>query len=143
MALPAVRSPAYRLQQAPRAHLLWAILQGIACEQAFALNAVETSVGTRVTELVAIGGGAANALWTAMMADITGRRIILPPTFEASTLGAGIAAAMGAGWYPTFAAAARSMTGSNRALTPDPGRRALYRRQLEQYQRIYPSVKRI
>jgi xylulokinase len=125
------------------AHFYRAILEGIAFEQAFALKAVEQAVGTKVTELVAIGGGAANPLWTAIMADITGRRIILPSTLEASTLGAGIAAAMGAGWYPTFAAAARSMTGSSRVLTPDPVRRALYRPQRERYQRIYPSLKRL
>ena len=126
-----------------QAHFYRAILEGIAFEQAFALEAVEQTVGTKVAELVAIGGGAANPLWTTMMADITGRRIVLPARREASTLGAGIAAAMGAGWYPTFAAAARSMTGSSRALAPDPVRRALYRPQLQEYQRIYPSLKRI
>jgi sugar (pentulose or hexulose) kinase len=126
-----------------RAHFYRAVLEGIAFEQAFALKAVEQAVGTRVVELVAIGGGAANPLWRAIMADITGRRILMPSTLEASTLGAAIAAAMGAGWYRTFAEAARTMAGDTRTLLPDRARRTSYRPLLEDYQRIYPSLQRI
>jgi sugar (pentulose or hexulose) kinase len=126
-----------------RAHFYRALLEGIAFEQAFALKAVEKSVGTRVQELVAIGGGAANALWCSIMADVTGRMILIPTTLEASTLGAGITAAFGAGWYRTFAEAARRMTGTERALVPDPARRKIYAAMSAEYENIYPSLTRM
>jgi xylulokinase len=126
-----------------RTHFYRAVLEGIAFEQALALEAVEHATGTKVVELVAIGGGAGNALWRTIMADITGRRILMPSTLEASTLGAAIAGAMGAGWYRTFAEAARTMAGGSRTPMPDPARRRSYRPLIEDYRRIYPSLKRI
>jgi xylulokinase len=118
------------------------LLEGIAFEQAFALKAVEASMGTRVEELVAIGGGAANALWRSIMADVTARKILIPATLEASTLGAGITAAFGTGWYRTFAEAAGRMTGIERTLLPDPVRRKIYAAMSAAYENIYPSLTR-
>jgi xylulokinase len=125
-----------------QAHFYRAILEGVAFEQAMALEAAERAVGARVKEIVAMGGGAANPLWVSLMADITGRQILIPSTLEASTLGAGIAAAMGAGWFPSFAEAAGAMTGITQRIVPDAVRRARYRVMLREYARLYPSLKR-
>ena len=99
-----------------RGHLYRAILEGIAFEQWFAITAIEKNIGARVRDLVAIGGGAASDLWCHILADVTGKNICLPRNTEASALGAGIAAAVGAGWNPTFQAAARKMTGIARQI---------------------------
>ena len=77
-----------------RGHLYRSILEGIAFEQLFAINSVEETIGTRVNDFVAIGGGAANNLWCQILADVTGRRICIPENTEASALGAAIAAAV-------------------------------------------------
>jgi xylulokinase len=53
-----------------RGHMYRSMLEGIAFEQLFAIKAVEKSIGTRVNELVAIGGGATNNLWCRILADI-------------------------------------------------------------------------
>lgn len=123
-----------------QAHFYRAVMEGIAFEQEVALRSVERSVGSRVRELVAIGGGAANPLWVSLMADITGRRILIPATLEASTLGAGIAAAMGAGWFETFAEAARSMTHIAGTVVPHAERARVYARLLPSYARLYPAL---
>ncbi|MBN2352682.1 MAG: hypothetical protein JXD23_08960 [Spirochaetales bacterium] len=124
-----------------RFHLYRAVLEGIAFEQALALRAVERATGEPVRELVAIGGGTANRLWLGILADVTGKTIRLAAETEASALGAGIAAAMAAGWFPGFKQAGKAMTGVKAAVLPDPKNRNIYRPLLEKYASIYPGLK--
>jgi xylulokinase len=123
-----------------RGHLYRAMLEGIACEQALAMNAVERETGVRVKEFVAIGGGAASRVWCSIMADVTRRNISLPVNIEASALGAAIAGSVGAGLHKTFAEAARRMTGISKTLIPDERRRKIYGTLLKEYERIYPAI---
>jgi sugar (pentulose or hexulose) kinase len=125
-----------------RGHMYRSILEGIAFEQRFALNAVEEIIGLRVREVAAIGGGAASALWRQIMADVTGKDICVPDHVEASALGAGIAAAVGAGWYPTFKTAAKQMTGEEKKIKPDRRTRGKYLGLYAAYREIYPGLKK-
>ena len=61
-----------------RGHMYRSILEGIAFEQLYAINAVEESIGVNVHQLVAIGGGASSKFWCQIVADITGKEIHLP-----------------------------------------------------------------
>ena len=125
-----------------RGHIYRSILEGIAFEQSFAVNAVEKSTGTSVNEFVTIGGGAANDLWLSILADVTGKKICVPENIEASGLGAAIAAAVSAGWYGSFKEAARTMTGPMREIKPGQKRHAVYSRLFEVYKKIYPVMKK-
>ncbi len=125
-----------------RGHMYRSILEGIAYEQLFALNAVEKSIGTRVYDFVAMGGGAASELWCHILADITGKNICLPEKTEASGLGAAIAAAVGAGWYRTFKEAADEMTGIKKIIKPDKQNYNNYQKYFSVYKKIYPALKR-
>ncbi|MFH1214197.1 MAG: FGGY-family carbohydrate kinase [Candidatus Neomarinimicrobiota bacterium] len=124
-----------------RGHMYRSILEGIAFEQLFALNAVEKTIGVRVRELVAIGGGAASNFWCHILADITGKNICLPQNSEASALGAGIAASIGAGWYPTFKTAAQAMTSAEKIIKPDLQNHENYQHLFAAYRAIYPKLK--
>ena len=80
-----------------------------------------------IDRYVAIGGGAASDLWAQILADATGRLVQRSTTVEASSLGAAIAAAKGAGWYGTIAQAVAAMAGRPvRSFEPDPQRSARY-----------------
>ncbi len=126
-----------------RGHMYRSILEGIAFEQLLAITAVEKSVGTCVDEFVAIGGGAKSNLWCSILADVTGRNMCLPTTTEASALGAAIAAAVGVGWYDSFADAARAMTAVKKTIRPMPGNKRKYRELFETYRKVYPSLKNL
>jgi len=126
-----------------RGHFYRSILEGIAFEQSFALNAVEKSVGTRVHDLVAIGGGATNDVWCRIFADITGRNICIPNNNEASGLGAAIAAAVGAGWYRSTKEAAGEMTGIQTVIKPEMRNHKRYQDLFATYKRIYPDLKKV
>ena len=125
-----------------RGHMYRSILEGIAFEQLFALNAVEQTINSRVSELVAIGGGSASEFWCRIMADISAKNICLPRNAEASCLGAGIAAAVGAGWFPTFKKAAAQMTGIDKTIRPDLKAHRKYQKLFAAYKGIYRGLKK-
>ena len=60
---------------------------------------------------MAIGGGAKSDLLCQILADASGRAVKRLATVEASSLGAAIAAAKGAGWFKSIPQAAAAMAG--------------------------------
>jgi sugar (pentulose or hexulose) kinase len=126
-----------------RGHLYRSMLEGIVFEQRLAIEAVEAASGSAVRDLVAIGGGAASVLWCRILADVTGKRVRLPGSGEASALGAAIAAAVAVGWFDTFRGAARAMTGAGKIILPNRKNRDAYDRLFGAYVRIYPALKTI
>ncbi|MGA9364155.1 MAG: FGGY family carbohydrate kinase [Bacteroidota bacterium] len=125
-----------------RGHLYRSILEGIAFEQLFAINSVEGTIGTRVGDFAAIGGGAGNNLWCHILADVTGRNICIPENTEASALGAAIAAAVCSGWHSTFKEAARRMSRTKRVIMPDKQNHRRYKQLFAYYKRIYPGLEK-
>jgi sugar (pentulose or hexulose) kinase len=123
-----------------RGHLYRAVLEGIAFEQRLAIEAVEAAAGSVVDELAVIGGGSASGLWRRILADVTGKRLRLPRNGEASALGAGMAAAVAAGWFPTFRRAAAAMTGPCGRLAPDRRNAGRYGAIYESYVRLHPAL---
>ena len=124
-----------------RGEIYRALLEGIALEQAFATNRVAAATGTPVESFVAIGGGSASDPWCRIMADITARPVIRAETAEASSLGAGIAAAVGIGWYGSFAEAADAMTRTGAIFEPDPALADFHAELLALYRDLYPRLR--
>jgi len=126
-----------------RGHMYRAILEGIAFEQLFALKEVEKDTGIKVKELVTIGGGSFNKLWCKILADVTGKNIILPENREASSLGASIVAAIGAEWYRSFREAAKEMKALEELIEPNKSNHERYLSLFSAYKEIYPSLKKV
>ncbi len=101
------------------AHLYRAALEALTLEAARALHAMRAT-GLRMDEVRAIGGGADSRLWLRMIADAVGLPVRRGLSNEASSLGAGIIAATGAGWFPSLQAAASAMTRVADSVLPDP-----------------------
>jgi xylulokinase len=126
-----------------RGHVYRSLLEGVALEQALMSDRVGAAGCEPVTHYVAIGGGAASSLWCQILADASGRPVHRSATVEASSLGAAMAAATGAGWYANVADAARAMSGTAVAtFEPDPARRARYQELLGIYAELWPMVER-
>ncbi len=124
-----------------RGDLYRALLEGIALEQALVTEMIEADTGQKVAEFVGIGGGAASDLWCQIMADVLGKPVQRSATVEASSLGAAICAAVGAGWFPNFETAAQSMCDNNlRAVTPSPANHSRYTELLLTYRQLYPNL---
>jgi sugar (pentulose or hexulose) kinase len=127
-----------------RGHLYRSLLEGIALEQALVTGMIEDATGVPVREFVAIGGGAASDLWCQIMADATGRCIRRSRTLEASSLGAAMCAAVGAGLYASAADAAAAMSCSVfRDTQPSAENRARYADLFGTYRELYPGLRSI
>ena len=127
-----------------QAHVYRALMEGVALEQAMATADLERRAGLELRDYVAIGGGAQSDLWCALVANASGKRVRRSATVEASSLGAAITAAVGAGLYDSAETAARAMTGAITAtFAPDPDAQARYAELLTIYRRVYPSLRAV
>jgi sugar (pentulose or hexulose) kinase len=126
-----------------RGHLYRAILEGIAMEQSLASKAVEKATGERIEEFAIIGGGARSELWRQIIADTSGKKVLNMSSEEASSLGAGISAAVAAGWFPSFEVAAKNMVHVKGVTEPITQNAERYHNQLKKYREIYPAIKEI
>jgi xylulokinase len=124
-----------------RAHFYRAILEGIAYEQRLVGDAMMAATGQRFADYVAMGGGSRSRLWLQIMANVTGIRVVRSTTDEATCLGAGILAAVGAGWYADVRQAADAMTGLAEGYAPEPAALAFYDRLYQDvYRTLFPSL---
>lgn len=89
---------------------------------------VQTAIrdGVRPQRLVAMGGSVQNRHFLHVLTALLGTPIEIGPV-EAGLLGAGMAAAVGSGWYPTVEAAMAHMTTPGPLVHPDPEAVAFYR----------------
>ncbi len=84
-----------------KAHLVRAVLEGIAQRGADLVDAAASETGTRLQEIRVDGGMSANRFLVQRLADFTGLRVAVSPEREATTRGAGLMALVSAG-YLTF-----------------------------------------
>ena len=124
-----------------RAHLYRAMMEGIALDQAMGTANIERVTGQTVHELMTIGGGSASELWCQIIADATGKPVRRLATAEATSLGAAIAAAKGAGWFAAAADAVAAMGGRvESTIEPDAGRHARYQELRALFEQLYPAT---
>jgi xylulokinase len=109
-----------------RAHLVRALLEGNAFALRDVLDAMRTA-GLTPTELVAVGGGARGRLLLQIRADVTGLPVTRPADVETTARGAAMLAAAGSGLHRDLPGAVKAMASPrSEAVTPDPGRQAIY-----------------
>ncbi len=105
------------------AHLVRAVLEGVAQRGTDLLDAAESEVGSQLAEVRLDGGMSHNRFFVQRLADFSGHRVAVSSEREATTRGAGLMALVSAGhlalnevetlWSPGFVATP-SMTGSTR-----------------------------
>jgi len=117
-------------------HLYRAVLEAMTLESARTITAMKEN-GLKIEKIVAVGGGGNSPLWTRMFADATGLPVHISQSLEASSLGAAMSAAHGAGWFETLDTAAAEMSDEGETVIPDPQMRdtwnALSARQFASY----------
>lgn len=117
-------------------HLYRACLEALTLESARCVAAMAAN-GLAPERIMAVGGGANSALWTRMIADATGLPLTKSASLEASALGAGMSAAVGAGWFPDFDAATAAMSREGETIRPDPAARDAWTRLSERQAAAY------
>lgn len=123
-----------------RGHMIRAALEGTA----FALEhnlRTALEVGADTENLNAMGGASNSLLWTQIKADVTGKRIQVPTSDTATTLGAAILAGVGCGIYRDYDDAIKKTVVITRVHEPDPEKHEKYQKYMELYLRLYDDLK--
>lgn len=122
------------------AHFYRAALEALTAEITRGIRAMAAE-GLALTRIRAIGGGAQSGFWLQMLADATGLSVERSRTVEASALGAGIVAAVGAGWFPDFRTAAAAMTAIDGTVRPRPELASRWQALCARQDRLYADTK--
>ena len=120
--------------------LAFAVMEGIAFLNRIVLERAEAGAGLRARELRFGGGGAANAIWCQIKADILDRTLVAPTVEEPGLLGAAVVARVACGDYPTLEAAQAALVQLGRRYLPDPGKRAHYDRLFSEFLKAHEAL---
>jgi xylulokinase len=122
-----------------RAHLVRAVLEGVAFNARWLLDAVEKFVKRRLPSLRILGGGAQSDLWCQIHADILGRRIerVADPMY-ASLRGAGLFAAISLGKLTLEDV--RGLVHVTDRFEPDPEAQAVYEPMYGEFKKFYGAL---
>jgi xylulokinase len=129
-----------------RRHMTRAVLEGVAFGLRDGLDLMTQAGMPAPSEIRASGGGTASPLWRQILADVLGAEIATVNTTEGAAYGAGLLAAVGAGWFATVDAACEALVVPTRAASPGPDApryaeaHAIYR---ELYPALAPSFRRM
>ncbi len=120
------------------AHVYRAVLEGCA----FGIRNVASRIrdaGHAIDEFRVCGSGAANTLWTQIIADATGIPLRVSAEKHATCLGAAVCAAAAAGLFPSLAEAAAAMAPAFETVMPQTGIHA-YDDYFSAYLKIYEKT---
>ncbi len=125
-----------------RGHMVRALLEGVALSlQHNLLTAEET--GVVVDSLNAMGGSANSLLWTQIKADVTGKKVQVPASDTATTLGAALLAGVGCGIYQDYKEAVESTIHITRVHEPNMENHERYQKVMELYLALYENLKEL
>jgi xylulokinase len=109
------------------ADLAYAVLEGVAFLNRIVLDRAEEAAGQPVSEVRFGGGGAANARWCQIKADIIGRPVVVIDAAEPGLVGAAIVAFASLGRLSGLAQGQAELVTPQARYTPRPGSVAVYR----------------
>lgn len=127
---------------ASRHHLYKAIFEGLACELAINLDAIERFVGPS-PRIRVYGGNARSEFTVALRADITGHTFEPLAHSEAVCLGAAMLAGLAIGVYSSADDAIRQTVRTRTAVAPQSHVSAQYASQRQRYARLYAALKQL
>ena len=122
-----------------RGHLIRACMEGVAYALRHNLEAA-MDAGAAVHSMRAMGGSANSAVWTQIKADVTGKRIEVPQSDTATTLGAAILAGVGTGVYGGFREAVEKTIAVRRTHEPDARLQETYDEGYKRYRALYERL---
>ena len=83
------------------------------------------------------GGAAKGALWSQILADVTGKTVRIPDVTEATALGGAMACSVALGWYDSMAECAKAWVHWSKTYDPNRAHHQLYAEIAERWREIY------
>ena len=125
-----------------KGHMVRSALEGVVFSVQHNLKvAEEAGINIAELDLRAMGGVANSELWVQIYADVTGRKISVPASDTATTLGAALLAGVGVGVYKDFEEAIEKTVKITRVQEPCIANKEIYKKSLNLYLELYESLK--
>lgn len=122
-----------------RAHVIRALLEGVALEIRWILDAM-AEAGAPTEDVRLAGGGSRSPAWNRIYADVLGCPIRVPQVADAAAVGAAMCATVALGIHPTFSEAAAAFVTLSAAVEPQPANRALYDERYAAYREVFLAL---
>jgi len=120
------------------AHFTRATLEGVAMSLKDCLLVLQ-ELGVEMKRIRIIGGGAKGALWRQIVADVLGLQLEKVKVDD-SSFGTAMLAAVGVGWFDSFARAAEACVRIDSVSVPNPKNRKLYEDLFRKYKKIHDAL---
>lgn len=120
--------------------IIRSVLEGISYQINMHIKNMER-IGAIGNEIRIFGGGAKSDIWCQIIADVTGKKVVVPRTNETANLGAAIIAGIGAGVFQDFEDAYRIAGGISKEYMPNLENKELYGKLYEKYMQRDTVVK--
>ena len=120
-----------------RASMFRSLEENAAIVSSINLENIQKFSGIEVEEIVFAGGASKGALWSQILADVTGCRVKIPKVTEATALGAAMAAGVGAGIYDSLVEASTELVVWNKMYEPNLENKKIYDAIKVQWQEAY------
>jgi xylulokinase len=116
-----------------------AVLEGVCFGLRDGLELMTAAGMPAPRQIRASGGGLVSPLWRQLLADVLGAEIATTNTSEGAAYGAGLLAAVGAGWYTTVDDACAALVSATPVAAPGPDAPA-YAAAHAAYRALYPAL---
>jgi len=120
-----------------RASIFRALQENACIVSAINLKKIQEFTGIEIDEVVFAGGASKGALWSQILADVTGCRVKIPKVTEATALGAAMAAGVGAGAYGSLVEASEKLVSWERVYVPNLENFEKYKNIQEKWKEVY------
>lgn len=114
-----------------------AILENTALVSKGHVDLVYESTGHRPDQIIFASGASKSSLWSQILADMLGIRILVPVVKESPALGAAILAGHGVGIYTDISETSKRLVQIERVYEPNAENHALYMGLYETWRRLY------
>lgn len=122
-----------------RASMFRSLQENAAIVSGINLDKIKAFSGIKIEELVFAGGASHGALWSQILADVTGCKVKIPRVTEATALGAAMAAGVGAGIYTSIPHAAKELVVWEKEFMPSMENFAKYQEIKQTWQKVYEN----
>ena len=122
-----------------RRHLTRSVLEGVVFGLRDGLDQMLSTGMPAPAQVRVSGGGTASPLWRQILADVLRAGIATVDTTEGAAYGAGLLAAVGAGWYPSVEAATAGLIRATPVAEPGADAQR-YADAFEIYRGLYPAL---
>ncbi len=113
-----------------RFHMARAVMEGVVFETIWMMESFPKGDGGAIR---LAGGASKSRVWSQMLADISGRPVLIPEVADLACVGAAVIAGWGCGLYPDIEAGCRALAINTTEILPDRERVNMYKNAYESY----------